>query len=117
MTDFHYWDDIRAEQPDGDDDALAARTEAWISASDLRSRGEGFAAGDAISVDEIRAEGRAEVGSGAPGAGDGRQRATLAPRARKCDWLIRPSPGREDEGCQPKRALRNALVLPIASTA
>jgi hypothetical protein len=34
MTDFHDWDDIRAELDDGDSDALAAeraRTEAWAS--------------------------------------------------------------------------------------
>jgi DNA-binding XRE family transcriptional regulator len=38
MTDFHDWDDIRAELHDGDDEALAeerARTEAWISAFHL----------------------------------------------------------------------------------
>jgi hypothetical protein len=38
MTEFHDWDDIRAELDDGDDDALAAergRTEAWISAFHL----------------------------------------------------------------------------------
>jgi DNA-binding XRE family transcriptional regulator len=35
MTDFHDWDDIRAELDDGDIDALnaeRARTEAWFSA-------------------------------------------------------------------------------------
>ena len=38
MTDFHDWDDIRAELDDGDTDALAAersRTEAWVSAYHL----------------------------------------------------------------------------------
>lgn len=38
MTEFHDWDDIRAELHDGDDDALAAeraRTEAWASAFHL----------------------------------------------------------------------------------
>ncbi|MFY1674383.1 helix-turn-helix domain-containing protein [Plantactinospora sp. WMMB334] len=38
MSDFHDWDDIRAELHDGDDDALdveRARTEAWISAFHL----------------------------------------------------------------------------------
>ncbi|WP_238547249.1 hypothetical protein [Actinoplanes friuliensis] len=34
MTDFHDWDDVRAELHDGDDEALVvewARTEAWVS--------------------------------------------------------------------------------------
>jgi DNA-binding XRE family transcriptional regulator len=34
MTDFHDWEDIRAELDDGDRDALAAeraRTEAWVN--------------------------------------------------------------------------------------
>src|SRR5258705_11499407 len=38
MTEFHDWDDIRAELHDGDDDALTAeraRTEAWVSAFHL----------------------------------------------------------------------------------
>lgn len=38
MTEFHDWEDIRAELHDGDDEALAterARTEAWISAFHL----------------------------------------------------------------------------------
>ena len=38
MTDFHEWDDVRAELHDGDDAALVAersRTEAWISAFHL----------------------------------------------------------------------------------
>jgi len=38
MTDFHDWNDIRAELFDGDTEALAAeraRTEAWISAYHL----------------------------------------------------------------------------------
>jgi DNA-binding XRE family transcriptional regulator len=38
MTEFHDWEDIRAELHDGDDNALAserARTEAWISAYHL----------------------------------------------------------------------------------
>jgi DNA-binding XRE family transcriptional regulator len=38
MTDFHDWDDVRAELHDGDDAALVAeraRTEAWISAFHL----------------------------------------------------------------------------------
>jgi|SRR4051794_37524891 DNA-binding XRE family transcriptional regulator len=38
MTDFHDWDDIRAELSDGNDAALVAeraRTEAWISAFHL----------------------------------------------------------------------------------
>mgnify|MGYP001129308849 CR=1 FL=1 len=38
MTEFHDWDDIRAELAGGDDEALAverARTEAWISAFHL----------------------------------------------------------------------------------
>lgn len=38
MTEFHDWDDIRAELYDGDDAALAAeraRAEAWISAFHL----------------------------------------------------------------------------------
>ncbi|MFB9238743.1 helix-turn-helix domain-containing protein [Plantactinospora siamensis] len=38
MSDFHDWDDIRAELHDGDDDALdveRARTEAWVSAFHL----------------------------------------------------------------------------------
>ncbi|GAB3958491.1 transcriptional regulator [Micromonospora vulcania] len=38
MSDFHDWDDIRAELHDGDNDALdaeRARTEAWISAFHL----------------------------------------------------------------------------------
>jgi DNA-binding XRE family transcriptional regulator len=38
MTDFHDWEDIRAELHDGDDTALLgerARTEAWISAFHL----------------------------------------------------------------------------------
>ena len=38
MTDFHDWDDIRAELFDRDDEALAAeraRTEAWVSAFHL----------------------------------------------------------------------------------
>ncbi len=38
MTEFHDWDDIRAELFDGDDEALAAeraRTEAWVSAFHL----------------------------------------------------------------------------------
>ncbi|WP_445548217.1 hypothetical protein [Frankia sp. CiP1_Cm_nod1] len=33
MTEFHDWDDIRAEPHDGDGEALAAeraRTEAWV---------------------------------------------------------------------------------------
>ena len=37
-TDFHDWDDVRAELHDGDDAALVAeraRTEAWISAFHL----------------------------------------------------------------------------------
>lgn len=38
MTEFHDWDDIRAELDDGDSAALAherTRTEAWISAYHL----------------------------------------------------------------------------------
>jgi hypothetical protein len=38
MTDFHDWDDVRAELHDGDDEALVverARTEAWVSAFHL----------------------------------------------------------------------------------
>lgn len=38
MTDFHDWDDVRAELHDGDDAALVAeraRTEAWVSAFHL----------------------------------------------------------------------------------
>jgi DNA-binding XRE family transcriptional regulator len=38
MTDFHDWDDVRAELHDGDDVALGAeraRTEAWVSAFHL----------------------------------------------------------------------------------
>ncbi|CUU60008.1 DNA-binding transcriptional regulator, XRE-family HTH domain [Parafrankia irregularis] len=38
MTEFHDWDDIRAELHDGDEETLAAergRTEAWISAFHL----------------------------------------------------------------------------------
>ncbi|MDG4794737.1 helix-turn-helix transcriptional regulator [Micromonospora sp. WMMD1082] len=38
MSDFHDWDDIRAELHDGDDDALdveRARAEAWVSAFHL----------------------------------------------------------------------------------
>lgn len=38
MTEFHDWDDIRAELHDGDDAALVAeraRTEAWVSAYHL----------------------------------------------------------------------------------
>ena len=38
MTEFHDWDDIRAELDDGDIDALnaeRARTEAWVSAFHL----------------------------------------------------------------------------------
>ena len=38
MSEFHDWDDLRAELHDGDDDALAAehaRTEAWVSAFHL----------------------------------------------------------------------------------
>jgi DNA-binding XRE family transcriptional regulator len=38
MTEFHDWDDIRAELGDGDEAALAverARTEAWVSAFHL----------------------------------------------------------------------------------
>ncbi|KWV33672.1 transcriptional regulator [Micromonospora rifamycinica] len=38
MSDFHDWDDIRADLHDGDDDALdveRARTEAWASAFHL----------------------------------------------------------------------------------
>ncbi|WP_432984131.1 helix-turn-helix domain-containing protein [Dactylosporangium sp. CA-233914] len=38
MTEFHNWQDIRAELDDGDADALAqerARTEAWVSAFHL----------------------------------------------------------------------------------
>jgi DNA-binding XRE family transcriptional regulator len=38
MTEFHDWQDIRAELDDGDADALAqerARTEAWVSAFHL----------------------------------------------------------------------------------
>lgn len=38
MTEYHDWDDIRAELHDGDDEALAAeraRTTAWISAYHL----------------------------------------------------------------------------------
>ncbi|HZM82305.1 MAG TPA: helix-turn-helix transcriptional regulator [Candidatus Limnocylindrales bacterium] len=38
MTEFHDWEDIRAELHDGDDAALAAerdRTEAWVSAFHL----------------------------------------------------------------------------------
>jgi DNA-binding XRE family transcriptional regulator len=38
MTEFHDWDDIRAELDDGDADALnaeRARTEAWVSAFHL----------------------------------------------------------------------------------
>ncbi|GAB3273860.1 hypothetical protein [Kineosporia babensis] len=38
MTEFHGWDDIRAELDDGDRDAQArerARTEAWASAHHL----------------------------------------------------------------------------------
>lgn len=38
MTEFHDWDDIRAELHDGDDAALAAkraRTEAWVNAFHL----------------------------------------------------------------------------------
>jgi len=38
MTEFHDWDEIRAELHDGDDEALAAeraRTEAWVSAFHL----------------------------------------------------------------------------------
>ncbi|MEV4515163.1 XRE family transcriptional regulator [Dactylosporangium sp. NPDC049525] len=38
MTEFHDWDDIRAELDDGGIDALAAeraRTEAWVSAFQL----------------------------------------------------------------------------------
>lgn len=34
MTEFHDWEDIRAELDDGDEEALAAeraRTEAWVS--------------------------------------------------------------------------------------
>jgi hypothetical protein len=40
MTEFHDWDDIRAELDDGDRDALAAeraRTEAWASGARLRN--------------------------------------------------------------------------------
>ncbi|MEV7625515.1 helix-turn-helix transcriptional regulator [Actinoplanes sp. NPDC089786] len=38
MSEFHDWDDLRAELHDGDDEALAAeraRTEAWVSAFHL----------------------------------------------------------------------------------
>ncbi|WP_432828102.1 hypothetical protein [Dactylosporangium sp. CA-092794] len=38
MTEFHDWDDIRADLQDGDDEALAAeraRTEAWVNAFHL----------------------------------------------------------------------------------
>jgi DNA-binding XRE family transcriptional regulator len=38
MSEFHDWDDIRAELHDGDDEALAAeraRTEAWVGAFHL----------------------------------------------------------------------------------
>jgi hypothetical protein len=38
MTEFHDWDDIRAELDDGDSvalDAERARTEAWVSAFHL----------------------------------------------------------------------------------
>ena len=38
MTDFHDWEDIRAELHDGDDEALVAeraRTETWVSAFHL----------------------------------------------------------------------------------
>ena len=38
MTDFHDWDDIRADLDDGESDALAAeraRTEAWVNAFHL----------------------------------------------------------------------------------
>lgn len=38
MSEFHDWDDVRAEPDDGDSEALAAeraRTEAWISAFHL----------------------------------------------------------------------------------
>ncbi|GAA3342893.1 hypothetical protein GCM10020358_39560 [Amorphoplanes nipponensis] len=38
MTDFHDWDDVRAELHDGDEAALGAeraRTEAWVSAFHL----------------------------------------------------------------------------------
>ena len=35
MTEFHEWEDIRAELHDGDDAALVARTEAWINAFHL----------------------------------------------------------------------------------
>jgi hypothetical protein len=37
MTDFHDWDDPRADLDDGESDALAAeraRTEAWVNAAD-----------------------------------------------------------------------------------
>lgn len=43
MTDFHDWEDIRAELDDGDEAALAeerARTEAWISAFHLAQERE-----------------------------------------------------------------------------
>ncbi|WP_434742576.1 hypothetical protein [Micromonospora sp. SH-82] len=49
MSDFHDWNDIRAELHDGDDDALAeerARTEAWVDASDLESRRTGSGRSD-----------------------------------------------------------------------
>lgn len=38
MTEFHDWEDIRADLDDGDSEALAAeraRTEAWISAVEV----------------------------------------------------------------------------------
>lgn len=41
MTEFHDWDDIRAELDDGDSEGLTAeraRTEAWVSAFDLTER-------------------------------------------------------------------------------
>lgn len=48
-SDFHDWDDLRAELHDGDDEALEAeraRTEAWIGA---------FRADDAVRQEKIPA--------------------------------------------------------------
>ena len=45
MTEFHDWDDIRAELDDGDSDARNAervRTEAWVSAFHLAEERVGW---------------------------------------------------------------------------
>jgi hypothetical protein len=45
MSDFHDWEDLRAELHDGDDEALEgerARTEAWIGAFHLAEERNGW---------------------------------------------------------------------------